>query len=102
MGLLIEAWKINKAVDIKFTPSQTSLVGYKLEIKDKHVLSEDELKTQEYDKLAFKWVALGTTPFLIGFTIYSMVYNEHKGWYSFVLCAFSFPFGSVRATDFGW
>lgn len=56
--LVIEAWKITKAVDIKVIPSVGTLIPYKLEITDKHVLTEDELKTQEYDKLAFKWCVL--------------------------------------------
>ncbi|KAI5481900.1 Cleft lip and palate associated transmembrane protein [Pseudohyphozyma bogoriensis] len=99
MGLLIEAWKINKAVDIKIVPDATKLIGYKLDITDKHVLSEDELKTQEYDAMAFKWVGLGTAPFLVGYTIYSMIYNEHRGWYSFTistLTSFVYMFGFVQ------
>lgn len=84
-GLLIEAWKITKAVDIKLIPSTAGVLPYKLEITDKHVLSEDELKTQEYDRLAFKYVSWGTTPLLIGYTVYSMYYNEHRSWYSFTV-----------------
>lgn len=55
MGLLIEAWKISKAVDVKVVRAQPgALIPYKIEIKDKHVLTEDEEKTKEYDKLAYK------------------------------------------------
>jgi hypothetical protein len=55
MGVAIEAWKITKAVDIKLVPAQAgSLLPYKLSVTDKHVLSEDEQKTKEYDKLAYK------------------------------------------------
>lgn len=86
MGLAIEAWKITKAVDIKVVPSPTTWYPYTLDIKDKHVLSDDELKTQEYDKLAFRYVSYGTVPLLAGYTVYSMVYNEHRSWYSFVIC----------------
>lgn len=53
MGLVIEAWKITKAVDIRLVRIAGRTLP-KLDIKDKHVLSEDEKKTQEYDKLAFK------------------------------------------------
>lgn len=56
---------------------------------DKHVLSEDEKLTQEYDQLAFRYVAWGTTPLLIGYTIYSLYYNEHRSWYSFTICEFA-------------
>ncbi|KAL8281049.1 hypothetical protein RQP46_006407 [Phenoliferia psychrophenolica] len=99
VGLLIEAWKITKAVDIKVIPSVGTIVPYKLEITDKHVLTEDELKTQEFDQLAFKWVGWGTTPLLIGYTIYSMYYNEHRSWYSFVistLTSFVYAFGFIQ------
>ena len=66
MGVLIEAWKvrldpffliadgltiytqITKAVNIKLAPSAPgSVLPYKLEITDKHVLNEDEKRTQE-------------------------------------------------------
>ncbi|KAG5639698.1 hypothetical protein H0H81_005881 [Sphagnurus paluster] len=48
MGVLVEAWKVTKAVDISVIPAPAgSLIPYKLDIKDKHVLNEDEKKTQE-------------------------------------------------------
>ena len=68
VGMLIEAWKVNiffsftfykgfgltkglkitKAVDIKLVSAPAgSVLPYKIEVKDKHVLSEDEKKTQE-------------------------------------------------------
>lgn len=105
VGLLIEAWKITKAVDIKLVQVPGRLLP-KLDIKDRHVLSEDEKKTQEYDKLAFKsarlscrgvvhrlltrigyhrYVTWATVPCLAGYTIYSLMYNTHRGWYSFIL-----------------
>ncbi|GAA5996710.1 uncharacterized protein JCM10292_003152 [Rhodotorula paludigena] len=100
LGLAIEAWKITKAVDIRVVPHPSRpLLPYRIDIKDKHVLTEDELKTQEYDRLAFKWVAWGTTPFLIGWTIYSMLYQSHRSWYSFViqtLTSFVQMFGFVQ------
>ncbi|BGP16452.1 hypothetical protein JCM10213_003992 [Rhodosporidiobolus nylandii] len=100
IGVLIEAWKITKAVDISLIPLPSRpLFPYKLSIKDKHVLSEDEKKTQEFDKLAFKWVAWGTTPFLLGWTVYSVMYQSHRSWYSFTiqtLTSFVQMFGFVQ------
>jgi hypothetical protein len=80
IGLLIEAWKITKAVDIRLVRAQGGTLPYKIEVKDKHVLSKEEEETKVYDKLAFKWVTWGMTPFLIGYTIYSLLYEEHRGW----------------------
>ncbi|GLB34122.1 putative cleft lip and palate associated transmembrane protein [Lyophyllum shimeji] len=99
-GVLIEAWKVTKAVDISVVPAPAgSLLPYKLDIKDKHVLSEDEKKTQEYDKLAFRYVSYVAIPLLAGYTIYSLLYNTHRGWYSFVistLTSFVYMFGFAQ------
>ncbi|GAA6028148.1 hypothetical protein JCM8097_006882 [Rhodosporidiobolus ruineniae] len=100
MGVLIEAWKITKAVDMSIIPHPSRpLLPYKLSIKDKHVLSEDELKTQAADREAFRYVAWAATPLLIGWTIYSLYYQAHKSWYSFViqtLTSFVQAFGFVQ------
>ncbi|KAG6910151.1 hypothetical protein DXG01_012910 [Tephrocybe rancida] len=99
-GVLIEAWKVTKAVDISIVPAPAgSLIPYKLDIKDKHVLSEDEKKTQEYDKLAFRYVSYVAIPLLAAYTGYSLLYNTHKGWYSFVistLTSFVYMFGFAQ------
>ncbi|KAI0772049.1 cleft lip and palate transmembrane 1 [Trametes elegans] len=100
IGVVIEAWKITKAVDISVVPSAPgSLLPYKIDVKDKHVLSEDEKKTQEYDKLAFRIVAYFTIPCLAAYTVYSLLYETHRGWYSFVistLTSFVYMFGFAQ------
>ena len=124
MGVLIEAWKITKAVDVAIVPSSATQpptipgIPFHLQITDKHVLSEDEKKTQEwahhffitlvdcalihngrYDKLAFRYVSYVTIPCLAGYTVYSLLYETHRGWYSFVistLTSFVYMFGFVR------
>ncbi|CAA7258577.1 unnamed protein product [Cyclocybe aegerita] len=100
MGVVIEAWKITKAVDITVVPAPAgSLLPYHLDIKDKHVLSEDEKKTQEYDRLAFRYVSYVAIPLLAGYTVYSLVYESHRGWYSFVistLTSFVYMFGFAQ------
>jgi len=71
---------------------------------DKHVLSEDEKKTQEYDALAFRYVSYGAIPCLAGYTIYSLLYETHRGWYSFVistLTSFVYMFGFVSQPSRG-
>ncbi|EMD40853.1 hypothetical protein CERSUDRAFT_80502 [Gelatoporia subvermispora B] len=100
IGIFIEAWKITKAVDIRITPAGPgALLPYKLDIRDKHVLSEDEKKTQEYDKLAFRIVSYFTIPCLAAYTVYSLMYETHRGWYSFVistLTSFVYMFGFAQ------
>ncbi|VDC07280.1 unnamed protein product [Peniophora sp. CBMAI 1063] len=105
MGVLIEAWKITKAVDVAIVPASTTQpatipgIPFHLQITDKHVLSEDEKKTQEYDKLAFRYVSWVTIPCLLGYSVYSLLYESHRGWYSYVittLTSFVYMFGFVQ------
>jgi len=54
-----------------------------------------------YDKLAFRYVSYVAIPLLAGYTIYSLIYESHKGWYSFVistLTSFVYMFGFVSHT----
>ncbi|KAJ3631025.1 hypothetical protein MTP99_012182 [Tenebrio molitor] len=76
IGLGIELWKIYKVVDIKFENGR-------LIFKDKG--SYVESSTKVYDKLAFKYLSWVCFPLLVGYSIYALLYLEHKGWYSFVL-----------------
>jgi len=100
MGILIEAWKVTKAVDIRIVPGGPgSRLPYRLDIRDKHVLSEDEKKTQQYDKEAFRYVSYAAAPLLTGYTIYSLIYKTHRGWYSFIistLTSFVYLFGFAQ------
>jgi len=100
IGVAIEAWKITKAVNIELVASPPgSRLPYRVKITDKHVLSEDEKKTQVYDQLAFRYVSYVTVPVLAGYTVYSLMYDSHKGWYSFILTtltSFVYMFGFVQ------
>lgn len=111
VGVAIECWKITKALKVSLQPLApgqapssgwrgwfATITGSNLLIEDKHVLSEEEKETQEYDKLAFKLVSYAAGPLLICWTIYSAIYQTHKGWWSFVigtLCSFVYAFGFV-------
>ncbi|GAC71878.1 transmembrane protein [Moesziomyces antarcticus T-34] len=98
IGVLIECWKLTKAVTVAVERSSTSLVGYRLKISDKHVLSDEEKRTQEYDRLAFKYVGLVVGPLLVCYTAYSAVYQTHRGWWSFIIStatSFVYAFGFV-------
>ena len=68
---------------------------------DKHKLSESEKKTKEYDRLAFKYLSWAAYPLLVGYAIYSLLYNTHKSWYSFILTTlvgFVYAFGFIMMT----
>lgn len=76
VGLGIELWKIQKVVDIKFENGR-------LQIKDKG--SYVESSTKVYDELAFKYLSWVCFPLLAAYSVYALLYLEHKGWYSFIL-----------------
>lgn len=84
VGLGIEIWKIHKVVDVNYN-NQNKVLGIfpRITFKDKGSYSESS--TKEYDKLAFKYLGWACFPLLVAYFIYSLIYNEHKGWYSFVL-----------------
>ncbi|KAF9891304.1 hypothetical protein FE257_004159 [Aspergillus nanangensis] len=88
-GILLEAWKITKTVDVRLRPppanSFYSFLPYVIVFEDKHKLSETEEKTKEYDEIAFRWLYILAVPLLGAYAVYSLVYNTHKSWYSFVI-----------------
>ena len=55
-------------------------------------------RCNRYDKLAFRYVSYVTIPALAGYSVYSLLYETHRGWYSFVistLTSFVYMFGFV-------
>ncbi|KAL5267468.1 hypothetical protein ACHWQZ_G004485 [Mnemiopsis leidyi] len=84
IGLVIEGWKITKVMDISVDMSDP-LLGLipRVSIQDKSSYSESP--TKAYDKLAFKYLSWVLTPLLVGYAVYSLLYEEHKGWYSWTL-----------------
>jgi len=98
MGILIEFWKITTVVDVRLRPApEGSLIPYRLAFEDKHVLTETEEKTKEYDAVAFKYVYIVAVPLLLAYAGYSLYYESHKSWYSFVIATLV---GSVYAYGF--
>jgi hypothetical protein len=89
-GILLEAWKITKTVDVRLRePGPDSrfrgILPYVVVFEDKHKLSETEKKTQEYDQIAFRYLYIIAVPLLLAYAAYSLVYESHKSWYSFVI-----------------
>lgn len=98
MGILLEAWKITKTVDVRIRPAApTSWLPYKITFEDKHKLSETERKTKEYDEIAFRYLYMIAIPLLLAYAVYSVLYESHKSWYSFIITTLV---GSVYAYGF--
>ncbi|AAW45128.1 hypothetical protein CNBL2630 [Cryptococcus deneoformans B-3501A] len=99
IGLLIEAWKITKVTNVRIRPAPNSFIGYSLQFENKRQLTEDEKKTQEYDALAFRIVSYFAIPLLGAYTVYSLLYETHRGWYSFIISTLAqaiYMFGFVQ------
>lgn len=100
IGLVIELWKITKVTDVSFDFKKKFLGLFpRLLIEDKKTYSESETKT--YDKLAFKYLSWLFFPLVASYSVYSLFYNEHKSWYSFVLSVaygFLLTFGFIMMT----
>ncbi|XP_040167558.1 cleft lip and palate transmembrane protein 1 homolog [Anopheles arabiensis] len=84
MGLGIEVWKIQKVVNINVT-KENRVLGFLPRITFTDKGSYVESSTRHYDNLAFKYLGWVCFPLLVAYSVYSVLYQEHKGWYSFVL-----------------
>ncbi|PHH75299.1 hypothetical protein CDD80_2485 [Ophiocordyceps camponoti-rufipedis] len=98
IGIVIELWKMTTVVDVRLRPAAPgSLIPWRLTMEDKHQLTETEAKTKEYDEVAFRYMYAVAVPLLAAYGIYSLVYDTHKSWYSFVITTLV---GSVYAYGF--
>lgn len=98
MGIALEFWKVTTVVNVRVRPTpEGSMLPYTVTFEDKHKLSETEEKTQEYDAIAFRYLYMIAVPLLFAYAIYSLIYDTHKSWYSFVITTLV---GSVYAYGF--
>ncbi|KAI0988917.1 hypothetical protein GJ496_000689 [Pomphorhynchus laevis] len=99
-GLLIEFWKVPKILNISIDRSK-SFFGIFPHIKMEFKSSYKKSSTSEHDKTAFKYLSIVLFPLVASYAVYSLIYNEHKGWYSWVLnmiYGFLLTFGFIMMT----
>ncbi|KAJ1475679.1 cleft lip and palate transmembrane protein 1-domain-containing protein [Baffinella frigidus] len=89
IGLMIECWKVNKAMDIEILPAFPFV-----RLKHKQSYKSETLK---YDKLAMNYLSYVLYPLSLGFSIYSLCYNTYKSWWSWLIsslvgCVYTFGF----------
>ncbi|CCU79860.1 putative cleft lip and palate associated transmembrane protein 1 [Blumeria hordei DH14] len=80
MGILLEFWKITTIVNIRIRPSNNL-----------------KKRTKEFDAIAFKYLYMIAVPLLLAYAAYSLTYETHKSWYSFIITTLV---GSVYAYGF--
>lgn len=84
LGIAVEAWKITKSVNVRIVPVD-SFVPYRIRFEDKHKLNATEQATKEYDEIATRYLLYASVPLLMLYAGYSVMYEEHKGWWSFTI-----------------
>lgn len=78
LGIGLEAWKLVQASKVEKIPN---FPYYRLTDKQSYAESE----TKKYDEEAMRYLSYVLYPLMVIYAIYSAVYNQHKGWYSFIL-----------------
>lgn len=93
IGLVIELWKIKKAVVFsRDTNNRLVLSG---------AGNYEESPTAEHDRVAVAHLSYILYPLIIGQAAYTLVYGVHKSWYSWVissLTSFVYAFGFIMMT----
>ena len=74
-----------------------------LRFKDKDSYANN--KTKEYDEIASKYLSYALYPLIFGYAVYSLLYENHKSWYSWVLgtltgCVYTFGEPAVLSECF--
>jgi len=100
IGLVIECWKITKITDVSLD-FENPVLGIIPRLKVAERAEYENSGTGNFDRMAFKYLGILCFPLAFGYCIYSVMYNEHKGWYSFILNScygFLLTFGFIMMT----
>ncbi|XP_028770920.1 cleft lip and palate transmembrane protein 1 homolog [Neltuma alba] len=92
IGCIIEFWKIGKAMHIEV--DRTGRIPM-LKFRDRESYVRN--KTKEYDDIAIKYLSYVMLFLAACFSVYSLKYERHKSWYSWILssltsCVYMFGF----------
>ena len=85
LGLGIEAWKITKCMDVRVTAELRVCVarwGINTATTPRFRFCR---ATAKHDEVAMRYLSYALYPLVGCYAVYSVAYNEHKSWYSFVL-----------------
>uniref|UniRef100_A0A8C9PJ01 CLPTM1 regulator of GABA type A receptor forward trafficking n=1 Tax=Spermophilus dauricus TaxID=99837 RepID=A0A8C9PJ01_SPEDA len=98
IGVLIDLWKITKVMDVRLDREHRVAGIFPCPtFKDKSTYIESSTKV--YDDMAFWDLSWILFPLLGCYAVYSLLYLEHKGWYSWVLSMlYGFLLGFITMT----
>ena len=77
-GIILDFWKIHKATRLVRKESFPYI-----SFEDKNDYEQTE--TKKFDETAIRYMSYVLFPILIVYAVYSLLYNEHKGWYSYII-----------------
>jgi len=95
LALVIEVWKLNRAVNISV--GWTNKFGHNIPYPIFTDKSSYASATKEHDLTAMKYLHYAAYPLVILYALYSLYYDTHKGWYSWLIstlagCVYTFGF----------
>lgn len=90
IGVIASAWKVSKALKVSF---KREFPFINLDSEKDYV----ESNTKKYDEVAIKYMSIALFPCVAAYAVYSLLYEKHKSWYSYVI---SVAAGSVYAFGF--
>lgn len=83
VGVAIAVWKLGKAVKFeKFGERKLFGVVPWFSMSDRESYTQ---KTKEYDEQAMRYLGYAVYPLVVCYALYSLKYDEHKSWYSWVI-----------------
>lgn len=83
VGILIDVWKVQRAMRLTWVTRFGFLPLPSLEARSK------KEKQDDFDSIAMKWLSLLISPGIVGYCCYSLYADCHRGWYSYILTAFA-------------
>lgn len=91
VGIFIDVWKVQRAMQLRLVWISGVIPMIVLESKVKLEKKDD------FDSVAMKWLTVILSPGIIGYAIYTLVVDCHRGWYSYFLsvsasCVYSLGF----------
>lgn len=104
VGFFIEVWKWSKIIGVRIDRQVSSLFGmvpFRIVFYDKTPRTSMRQATDEYDAIAYRYLGWACIPLVIGYSVYSLFYESHKSWYSWVIgtaVGFVYTFGFISMT----
>lgn len=99
IGVLIEAWKIHKAARLHVDwVNRVAGVVPRVTLRSRFVY---RTRTRQYDDTAFRYLMYIMLPIVVCYSIYSLIYETHKSWYSWILSSLVsavYMFGFIMMT----